>query len=108
METAYYNHHDLRPTFTREECSRRRASGATLRRFLDDKQDKSVLNKMTKIRASHAVSNNDDVVVVWAQQLMADGKEEELDRRLVEIAKATVIPERGTSPGAPGHDGADW
>ncbi len=94
LDACYYAGHDLRPTFTRDEVSRRRASGATLRRYLDDKQDKQCLNRMTKIRDSHAVTCNDDVVIVFAQQLIAEGKADDLDPKLIEIAESTHIPER--------------
>ena len=46
---------------------------------------------MTKIRDEYAVDNNDDVVVVFCQDLIAQGKGAELHSKLRDaVAKASV------------------
>lgn len=94
-------HHGLREMYTRENTERRRVGGHTLRRYLTGAQDRALTAHMVKIREEWRVANNDDVVLVFSQQQMALGKENELHPKLVELAKAAVIPKRG-GPFAPG------
>jgi hypothetical protein len=94
--SAYYSNHDLREMFSRENASRRRESGNTLRRLLTDKQDRAILNSFVKIRDEYAVTNNNDVVIVWAQQQMEAGKGDELDPELRKQAEEIQIPKRET------------
>ncbi|HEX2066287.1 MAG TPA: hypothetical protein VHI93_05675 [Candidatus Thermoplasmatota archaeon] len=96
LQRAYHNAHDLREMYTRENTERRRFGGHTLRRYLTSAQDNALTAKMVKIRAEHAVANNDDVVLVFAQALIAEGREGELDPKLAEAAKNAVVPRRGT------------
>jgi hypothetical protein len=98
-ERAYHSKHDLREMYTRENTERRRAGAHTLRRYLTTAQDKLFIARGVKIRDEFLVSNNDDVVLVLAQQLLADGKEAELDPRLADLARKAVVPKR--SPQAP-------
>ncbi|MGB0651998.1 MAG: hypothetical protein ACPGQL_02260 [Thermoplasmatota archaeon] len=91
---VYHSNHDLRETYSRENTERRRQTSHTLRRFLTAKQDKMCMNKMTKFRDSHEVANCDDVVILYAQMLIADGKDADLDPELVAIAKQATIAER--------------
>lgn len=94
--SAYYSDHDLREMFSRENTSRRRQAGHTLRKYLTDKQDKQILGSFVKIRDEYAVTNNNDVVIVWAQQLLEQGKGDDLDPYLVELAESLEIPKRAT------------
>lgn len=94
IANAYFSSHDLREVFTRENTERRRQNGATLRRFLTTKQDKKVLQNFIKIREEYAVTNNNDVVIVWAKQMIDDGKEEDLHPELVQVAKNAEVPKR--------------
>jgi hypothetical protein len=93
-QNAYHSKHDLREMYTRENVERRRAGAHTLRRMLTTAQDKLFIARGVKIRAEHQVANNDDVVIVLAQQLIAEGKEPELDPKLADLAKRTAIPKR--------------
>ena len=93
--SAYFNKHDLREMYTRDNTERRRVSGHTLRRLLTAAQDKLFIAKALRIRNEYLVASNSDVVIVLAQQLMAEGKENELNAELVKLAKSTVIPKRG-------------
>ena len=95
LRQAYHNAHDLREMYTRENTERRRVGGHTLRRYLTTPQDKALTAKMVKLRDEYAVANNDDVVLVFAQGLIAEGKEAELDPKLAEAAKKATIPKRG-------------
>ena len=92
---AYHSKHDLREMYTRDNVERRRAGSHTLRRYLTVAQDKLFIARGVKIRAEYQVSNNDDVVLVLAQLLIAEGKEPELDPKLAELAKKAVIAKRG-------------
>ncbi len=92
--SVYYSGHDLRATYTRDNTERRRQSSHTLRRFLTAKQDKECLNKFVRLREEFEVANNDDVVLLYARMKIDDGKADELDPRLVELAKATEIKPR--------------
>lgn len=96
-DAAYHSKHDLREMYTRENVERRRAGSHTLRRYLTTAQDKLFIARGVKIRDEYQVANNDDVVVVLAKQLMAEGKEPELDPKLAELAKNTVVPKRGAA-----------
>lgn len=91
---AYHGKHDLRDMYTRENTEKRRASGHTLRRYFTPAQDRLFIAKSLKVRDEYDVQNNDDVVVVLVQQWIADGKEAEIDPKLVAIAKQTKIPKR--------------
>jgi hypothetical protein len=95
LRQSYHNAHDLREMYTRENTERRRVGGHTLRRLLTTAQDKALTAKMVKVRDEFAVANNDDVVLVFAQGLIAEGREAELDPKLAEAAKKAVIPKRG-------------
>ena len=94
LAKSYHNSHDLREMYTRENTERRRAGAHTLRRFLTTAQDKALTARMVKIRDEFTVANNDDVVLVFAQGLIADGKEAELDPKLAEAAKQATIARR--------------
>jgi hypothetical protein len=96
VERSYHNAHDLREMYTRENTERRRVGGHTLRRYLTTAQDKALTAKMVKLRGEYAVANNDDVVLVFAQGLIAEGKEAELDPKLAEAAKKATIARRPT------------
>ena len=93
-DRAYHSKHDLREMYTRENTERRRAAAHTLRRYLTTAQDKLFIARGVKIRDEYATANNDDVVLVLAQHLIAEGKEAELDPRLAEMAKKAVVPKR--------------
>lgn len=93
--SAYHSKHDLREMYTRDNVERRRAGSHTLRRYLTTAQDKLFIARGVKIRAEYDVSNNDDVVLVLAQQLIAEGKEPELDAKLADLAKKAVLGKRG-------------
>ena len=93
-QNAYHSKHDLREMYTRENVERRRAGAHTLRRMLTTPQDKLFIARGVKIRDEYQVANNDDVVIVLAQQLIAEGKESELNPELCKLAKATVVPKR--------------
>jgi len=99
-ERAYHSKHDLREMYTRDNVERRRAGAHTLRRYLTAAQDKLFIARGLKIRDEFEVANNDDVTIVLAQQLIAEGKEPELDPKLAELAKRTTIPKR-TGPAPP-------
>ena len=92
--SVYYSDHNLREMFSRENAERRRGGGKMLRKHLSAKQDKSVLNKMVRIREEYDVANNDDVIVVWAQMMEEEGKGDEVPAPVREVAKRTVIPKR--------------
>lgn len=92
---AYHSKHDLREMYSRENVERRRAGAHTLRRYLTTAQDKLFIARGVKIRDEYQVANNDDVVLVLAQQLIAEGKEPEVDPRLAELAKKAHVPKRG-------------
>lgn len=92
--SAYYSDHDLREMFSRENTSRRRQNGHTLRKYLTDKQDKKILGDFVQIRNEYAVSNNNDILIVWAQKLLEEGKGDDLHPKLVELAKNVDIPRR--------------
>jgi hypothetical protein len=91
---AYHGAHGLREMYTRENTERRRIGGHTLRRYLTAAQDKLLTAQFTKVRAEWAVENNSDATIVFAQRLIAEGKEAELHPELAKIAKATAIPKR--------------
>jgi hypothetical protein len=93
-ERAYHSKHDLREMYSRENTERRRAGAHTLRRYLTTAQDKLFIARGVKIRDEYLTANNDDVVLVLVQHLVAEGKEAEVDPRLVELAKKAVIPKR--------------
>lgn len=95
VATAYASHHDLREMYTRDNVERRRVGSHTLRRFFTVAQDKQFIAKALKIRDEYEVANNDDVVVVLVQLWLAEGKQAELDPKLVEAAKKAVVPKRG-------------
>jgi hypothetical protein len=97
-ERAYHSKHDLREMYTRENTERRRAGSHTLRRHLTTAQDKLFIARGVKIRAEYLTANNDDVVLALVQQLLAEGKEPELDPRLVELAKKAQVPKRDAAP----------
>ncbi len=92
--SVYYSNHDLREMFSRENAERRRSGAKMLRKHLSAKQDKQVLNKLVRIRDEYAVSNNDDLIIVWAQQMVEEGKGEEVPKEIMEVAVRTVIPRR--------------
>jgi len=92
----FHNSHDLREMYTRENTERRRAGAHTLRKYLTTAQDKLLTAHMTKIRDEYETSNNDDVVVVFVQKAIADGKAAEFAPQLVEFAKKAVVPKRTT------------
>lgn len=94
-DAAYHSKHDLREMYTRDNVERRRVGSHTLRRYLTVAQDKQYIAKALKIRDEYVVANNDDVVLVLVQQWLAEGKQAELDPKLVEAAKKAVIPKRG-------------
>lgn len=94
LAKAYHNPHDLREMYSRENTERRRFGGHTLRKHLTAAQDKALTAKMVKIREEYEVANNDDVVLVFAQGLLAEGKEMELDPHLAKAAKAATIARR--------------
>ncbi|MCA1810799.1 MAG: hypothetical protein LC623_02175 [Halobacteriales archaeon] len=94
---SYHNAHDLREMYTRENTERRRVGGHTLRRYLTTAQDKALTAKMVKLRDEYAVANNDDIVLVFAQGLIAEGREAELDPKLAEAAKKATIARRPTT-----------
>lgn len=94
IESTYVAQHDLREVFSRENASRRRQAGHTLRKYLTDKQDKQMLNHFVKIRDEYAIANNSDAVVVWAQMQIADGKKDDLHEKILEAAETTQIPKR--------------
>jgi hypothetical protein len=98
---AYRNAHDLREMYTRENTERRRAGAHTLRRHLTQAQDKALTAKMVKLRDEYVVANNDDVVVAFCQDLLAQGKESELAPALVEAAKKTPLRKRSAAPPGP-------
>ncbi|MES2155330.1 MAG: hypothetical protein V4510_09370 [bacterium] len=95
-EKLYHNSHDLREMYTRENTERRRAGAHTLRRYLTTAQDKLLTAHMTKIRDEYETANNDDVVVVFVQKAIAEGKTAEFAPQLVEYAKKAVVPKRTT------------
>ncbi len=94
LKAAFYGKHDLRETFTRENTERRRAGGHTLRRLLTAAQDKALTAKFVKLRSEYAIESNSDAVIVFAQEVIASGKETELNAELAKLAKATHIPKR--------------
>src|SRR5688500_14387578 len=96
-QNAYHSKHDLREMYTRENVERRRAGSHTLRRMLTAPQDKLFIARGVKIRDEYQVANNDDVVVVLVQQLIAEGKEPELDPKLADLAKKAAVPRRGAA-----------
>lgn len=100
VDGAYYSDHDLRDMYARENTERRRAGGHTLRRYLTAAQDKKLTAQFVKLREQYDVACNDDVVIVFAQQSLAEGKGEDLEPKLVRIAQSTTIPER-TAPVEP-------
>ena len=91
---SYHSKHDLREMYTRDNVERRRAGSHTLRKHLSVAQDKLFIAKALKVRDEYQVANNDDVVLVLVQQWIADGKQAEIDPKLVEAAKKTVIAKR--------------
>jgi hypothetical protein len=91
---AYYNKHDLREMYTRENTERRRMGAHTLRKYLTTPQDKVFIAKALKVREEYETMNNDDVVLVLVQNWIAEGKEKDIDPKLVEAAKKAVIPKR--------------
>lgn len=97
-DKAYHSKHDLREMYTRENTERRRAGAHTLRRYLTTAQDKLFIARGVKIRDEWLTANNDDVVLVLVQQLLAEGKEPEIDPRLVELAKKAQVPKRNAAP----------
>ena len=102
-ERAYHSKHDLREMYTRENTERRRSGAHTLRRYLTTAQDKLFIARGLKIRDEYDVANNDDVTIVLAQQLLAEGKGPELDPKLADLAKRTAIPKRSPDHPAPPH-----
>ena len=92
----YHNSHDLREMYTRENTERRRAGAHTLRRMLTTAQDKALTAHMVKIRDEYETTNNDDVVVVFVQKAVAEGKAGDFDPKLVEYATTAVVPKRTT------------
>ena len=95
LAKAHYGKHDLRETYTREQTERRRMTGHTLRRLLTAAQDKALTARFVKLREEYAVESNSDAVLAYAQELIAQGKEAELNPELAKLAKATAIPKRG-------------
>ncbi len=91
---AYHSAHDLREMYTRENTERRRAGAHTLRKHLTGAQDRLLTAKMVKIRDEWDVSNNDDVVLVFCQDLIAQGKAAELAAPLVEAAGKAQLRRR--------------
>ena len=98
-QNAYHSKHDLREMYTRENVERRRAGAHTLRRMLTAAQDKLFIARGVKIRDEYQVANSDDVVIVLAQQLIAEGKEPELDPKLADLAKRAAVPKRPPGSG---------
>jgi hypothetical protein len=91
---AYHGPHNLREMYTRENTERRRVGGHTLRRYLTTAQDKTFIAKALKFRDEYEVSSNDDIVVLLVQQWIAEGKEAEIDPKLVAFAKKATVPKR--------------
>ena len=92
---SFHNRHDLREMYTRESTERRRIGGHTLRRFLTGPQDRLLTAQFVKIRDEWKVENNSDATIVFAQRLIADGKEAELHPELAKLAKSTIVAKRG-------------
>lgn len=92
--SAYYSDHDLRQMFSRENAERRRQGSRMLRRLLTQAQDKKIMSQMVKIRDRYDVANSDDVILAWIQEQIAEGKADDYDPRLVELAQKVEIPER--------------
>ena len=94
---AYHGPHNLREMYTRENTERRRTGGHTLRRYFTTAQDKLYIAKALKVRDEYDVASNDDVVLVLVQQWLAEGKEAEIEPKLVAMAKKAQVPKR-TAP----------
>jgi len=92
--SVYYSSHDLREMFSRDNAERRRQSAKTLRKYLTAAQDKKVMNKMVRIRDEYEVANNDDVIVAWVQQELAEGGGDDIHPKLIEVAAHATIPKR--------------
>lgn len=103
LAKAYYSSHDLRDMYSRDNTERRRTGGHTLRKHLTAAQDKKLTAQFVKIRDEWCVTNNNDAVLVFVQQLVADGKGDEVDPKLREMAASVTIPRRST-PFAPEAD----
>lgn len=95
---SFHGKHDLREMYTRDNVERRRVGSHTLRRYLSVAQDKQFIAKGLKIRDEYDVANNDDVVLALVQQWVAEGKQAEVDPKLLQAAAQAVIPKR--APGA--------
>lgn len=93
---VFYNKHDLREMYTRENTERRRMGGHTLRRHFTTAQDKAFIARAVKIREAYETANNDDVAIVFVQEQLAAGKEAEFDPKLVDLARRVTIPKRTT------------
>lgn len=103
LASAYHNDHDLREMYTRENTERRRAGAHTLRKYLTGPQDRALTAKMVKIRDAWDVANNDDVVIVYCQELIAEGKGADLHPKLVEAARVGKVAKRESSAPTPVH-----
>ncbi len=96
IKAAYYAEHDLREVFSRENTERRRTSGHTLRKHLTTAQERKMTQAFVPIRTEYDIRNNSDAVLVWVQQLIADGKADDIHPRLLELAEQVHIPKRET------------
>jgi hypothetical protein len=94
--SIHYSNHDLREMFSRDNAERRRGGGKMLRAKLTAAQDRKCMNKMVKIRDEYEVANNDDIVLLWVQTQVAEGKAEEIDQELLELAAKVSYPARTT------------
>lgn len=94
VAASYHNDHDLREMYTRENTERRRAGAHTLRRYLTTAQDKALTAKMVKIRDEYDVANNDDVVIVYCQDLIAQGKGGDLHPELAKACASWTVARR--------------
>lgn len=92
--SVHYADHDLREMFSRENAERRRTGGKMLRARLTAKQDKMCMAKMVKIREAYEVANSDDIVLRWVQMQVDEGKAEDIDAELLELAGKVTFAER--------------
>ncbi|MGB1586631.1 MAG: hypothetical protein ACPHID_06265 [Thermoplasmatota archaeon] len=92
--SVHYADHDLREMFSRDNAERRRTGGKMLRARLTAKQDKQCMAKMVKIREAYEVANSDDIVLRWVQMQVEEGKAEDIDAGLVELAAKVTFSER--------------
>ncbi len=94
LKAAYYSDHDLRDMYARENTERRRTGGHTYRKWLTPAQDKKMTGAFPKIREEFEVFNNNDAVIVFAQQLIESGKDDDLHDDLRKLAETVTIAKR--------------